>query len=264
MTVSPKTIRRATQAWGQREADQEKAWYQESGQEEPLERRRARTRALPERLYASIDGAFVPLWTQEGKQRPVTWHEAKLVAWYRVRPGKDPKAYGVHLYGTFQAKAGFGELLWASGYAQGADQAKEVVFVCDGAAWIWDLVQTYFPQATQILDWAHAVAYVDAVAQAWVPVDVQAAEAWRTEQRTALWEGHVASVIRACEQCAEHSGLPPEVREAAARAAGYFRTHRHRMRDKAFREQGDLIESGVIESGVKQVVAGRMTVSGAH
>ncbi len=108
----------------------------------------------------------MPLWTQEGKQRPVTWHEAKLVAWYRVRlPGRTV---------------------------------------------------------------------------------------------------HIFAVIRACEQCAGHAGLPPEVREAAARAAGYFRTHRHRMRDKAFREQGDLIESGVIESGVKQVVAGRMTVSGAH
>ncbi len=107
----------------------------------------------------------------------------------------------MRLYGTFQAKAGFGERLWASGYAQGTDQAKEVVFVCDGAAWIWDLVQTYFPQATPILDWAHAVAYGDAVAQDWVPVDVEAAEAWRAEQRTALWKGHVAAVICACEQC---------------------------------------------------------------
>ena len=31
-----------------------------------------------------------------------------------------------------------------------------MVFVCDGARWIWNLVDTYFPNALQIVDWYHA------------------------------------------------------------------------------------------------------------
>jgi hypothetical protein len=37
----------------------------------------------------------------------------------------------------------FGELLWATGCANLADLAAELVFVCDGATWIWKLIEHY-------------------------------------------------------------------------------------------------------------------------
>ena len=49
-----------------------------------------------------------------------------------------------------------GDIFWASGCQGQADLAAEVVFVCDGAGRIWGLIELYYPQATQIVDWFHA------------------------------------------------------------------------------------------------------------
>jgi hypothetical protein len=50
----------------------------------------------------------------------------------------------------------FGRLLWATGLQNQVDMYDEVVFVSEGAVWIWRLVGKYFPQAIQIVDWYHA------------------------------------------------------------------------------------------------------------
>ena len=47
----------------------------------------------------------------------------------------------------------FGDIFWASGCQGQANLAAEEVFVCDGAGWIWVLIELYNPQATQIVDW---------------------------------------------------------------------------------------------------------------
>jgi transposase len=60
----------------------------------------------------------------------------------------------------------FGRLLWASGVKRLADKAKELIFVCDGAVWIWKLVSYYFPDAIQIVDWYHACEYLTPIADA--------------------------------------------------------------------------------------------------
>ena len=50
----------------------------------------------------------------------------------------------------------FGKLLWATGIQHQVDAYEEIIFVSDGAVWIWNLVQKYFPNAVQIVDWYHA------------------------------------------------------------------------------------------------------------
>ena len=40
----------------------------------------------------------------------------------------------------------------AEGIRRGADHARQLTFIGDGAAWIWNLVTGTFPQATQIVD----------------------------------------------------------------------------------------------------------------
>ena len=240
------------------------AWYEQSGQGETAAQRQERVGTPKDWVYASIDGGFLPL--REEDEEASRWREAKMVAWYQIRSsgakGK-PRAWDVRLHGTLEAKKAFGKLLWASGFAYGADQAEEVVFVCDGAAWIWDLVTTYFPKAVQTVDWAHAVAYVDRVAHLWAETAAQEAAAWWERQRKALWEGQVEAVIQACEALARDASLPL-VQKAARQAAGYYQNHAHRMAYGAFRKAGYAIGSGVIESGIKQTVTARMKVAGAH
>ena len=57
-----------------------------------------------------------------------------------------------------------GDIFWASGCQSQADLAAEEGFVCDGTGWIWGLIELYYPQATQIVDWFHAEERLEKVA----------------------------------------------------------------------------------------------------
>jgi hypothetical protein len=149
----------------------------------------------------------------------------------------------------------FAPLLWATGCQVHADLAAEILFVCDGAKWIWCLIETYDPQAIQILDWYPAEERLEKVAQDLFPTDQ--AQAWLATVLTAMWEGNTTFVIAACESLAAKS-------EIAAQALTYFRNNAHRMPYHKFREQGSMIGSGTVESGCKQIVTQRLKRAGAQ
>ena len=95
----------------------------------------------------------------------------------------------------------FGKLMWGTGCVAQADRVAELVFVCDGAAWIWNLVAFYFSHAIQIVDWYHAADRLQRVALAtWATQPER--EAWLETATNDLWEGRVAEVIRACQSVA--------------------------------------------------------------
>ena len=259
--VSPNTVRRATCTLGARQEAEEQAWYEQSADQEAYRQRQERASRAPQRVYASIDGGFVPM--KKGQNGEEGWREAKMVTWYQEgKPygDRERRAKEVKIYGTLQDKQGFGELFWSSGYHYGADLAEEVVVVSDGAAWIWDLVQTYFPKAVQIVDWTHATEYLHAIRKAWKVQDETNGEQWLTENLERLWEGQVQEVIAHCRVLAAQSGPTA----AASTAAGYLERHAHRMDYKRFREQGYFIGSGTIESGIKRVIGARMKIAGAR
>ena len=58
----------------------------------------------------------------------------------------------------------FGDIFWASGCQGQTDLAAEVVFVYDGTGWIWRLIELYYSQATQIVDWFHVEEWLEKVA----------------------------------------------------------------------------------------------------
>ena len=262
VAVSPNTVRRATHTLGERQAQAEKSWYAQSETQEGEREHVAGAQKPARRVYASIDGGYVPM--RKGENGTEDWREAKTVAWYQegeAYGSGERRAEGVEIYGTLEDKEGFGKLLWASGYHYEADLAEEVVVVSDGAAWIWDLVQTYFPAATQILDWTHAVEYLHDIRKSWEGDDAEGGEAWFTESSELLWEGEVEEVIVRCRELADAQGAPAA---AATVAAGYFEGHAHRMDYHRFREEGYFIGSGTIESGVKRLIGARMKIAGAR
>jgi len=260
--ISPNTVRRATHTLGKRQQEAEAAWYAQSEDQEAQWGREKAFAEAPRRVYASLDGGFVPV--RKGQNDEEIWREAKVVAWYREghpRGTDQRRVQDVALYGTLEGKEDFGKLFWASGYHYGADLAEEQVIIADGAAWIWDLVQTYFPKAVQILDWTHAVEYLHEVHRAWSPEDEEARAQWLADHKALLWDGEVERVIAHCDLLAAAGGSPAK---AAATAAGYFRKHSHRMKYAYFREQGYFIGSGTVESGVKRLSSARMKIAGAR
>jgi len=75
--------------------------------------------------------------------------------------------------------------------------AKELIFVGDGAEWIWNLVEYHYPQAVQIVDWFHAAEHLTPVASL-AGSTPEAIRAWAKQVRDELWDGRLDQVIAAC------------------------------------------------------------------
>jgi hypothetical protein len=175
--VSDNTLRKETERFGELQRARETEWLKNSQDEKWLQQRQREIGKQPGRLYGSIDGVLAPLVGE--------WRELKNIAWYRVetvrsyqqrrrhakRVGEQPhlQAQDITYHCDIQSAEPFGALFWASACQRLADLQEELVFVCDGAVWIWKLIEKYFPHAVQIVDWYHASEYLPPIAEAAFP-----------------------------------------------------------------------------------------------
>ncbi len=130
-----------------------------------------------------------------------------------------------------------------------------IVFIGDGAAWIWNLCKEYFPNAVQIVDYPHAVSHLYNIAKlVFGETEIESVEAWIKETEPILHDGNITEVASSIRALATQH---PAVCESLEREAKYFEKHAKRMQYRAFREKGYMIGSGVIESACKQIVGER-------
>ena len=252
--VSDNTIRKQTQLMGEKQAQLEAEWIRDSHDERWLQNRERRIESIPERLYGSMDGAQVPVGEE--------WRELKTLSWYRVASvyGQEQyKAQGISYHTEIAPAKDFGRLLWATGVRRLADKAKELIFVCDGALWIWKLVSHYFPDAVQIVDWYHACEYLTPIADA-VFVQDSERQKWLQKVKDWLWHGQTQKVIQACQQYIHHCLAA----EPAQRAVTYYTNNQHRMDYVEYRKKGYCIGSGTVESACKQIATARLKIAGAR
>jgi len=266
LTVSPTTIQQATHQFGELQVEQEAQWQGEANDWQRLNARQQQA-AGPQRLYGSIDGVIVPVDNE--------WRELKVGCWYEAKPtasrhgdGRQAaaspttnKADKLRYYCDFGNAEQFGDLLWTTGYAAAADCAKEVVFVADGATWIWRLVEHYFPDAVQIVDWYHAVAYLPPIAAAAFGPKDPLGQSWLKRVRKLLWQGQVQQVMRACRRLLRKA---PAAQATIHKALTYFAHHAQRMDYARFRQAGYFIGSGSVESACKQIGTQRLKRAGAR
>ena len=284
--VSENSVRSETQQLGCLQQESEEAAIQASQDEAALQERLREEKPIPKRLYGSIDAATPALAggarevrieprSRKGEVVPPheDWRDMKVGCWYQAeavplahqssrqrrkaqREGTVFRTTHHHYYCDIAHVDPFGQLVWGTGCQVSADLAAELVFVCDGAAWIWDLVDHYYPHALQIVDWYHAEDRLKRVADAIFASPAQRQE-WLAPVVESLWQGQVEDVISACKRLANKH-------EEARQAVTYFSNHSQRMRYDVFRAQGYLIGSGTIESGCKQIVTQRLKRSGAQ
>ena len=271
--VSENTIRKETQGYGQLQVEQDKTQIAQSQDEAYLQERLRTETDIPQRVYGSLDGAHVRIEERSNEHKEKEkWREMKVGCWYTVALVPDSqqtqrhrkkkalgyqalRAKGMRYFCDLAEVEQFEPLFWATGCEAKADLAPEVVFVCDGAKWIWRLVETNFPNSVQIVDWYHAEERLERVARD--ALIRETAEVWLEETRTALWHGNTQFVITACDRLATQS-------QEASQAATYFRNNAHRMHYDHYRTQGYMIGSGTVESGCKQIVTQRLKRSGAQ
>ncbi len=250
--VSPNSVRDATEELGATLAEHQAQAVARTmeGHDVP-----ASPLPAPTRLYITMDGVLAHLHERG-------WSELKIGCCYQTRSRPDRtrpeqleiRAHSLSYISVLTDAQTFGWHLWQEAARRGVRAAEEVVVLGDGAHWIWNIAETHFPGATQILDWYHASEYIWAAASELWKENEQKRAAWAHRQLDALWDGKVDDVVRELEQQAAG--------ENVTAALSYYTTHRARMDYGTYRARGLQIGSGSVESACKQVVSARLKGAG--
>lgn len=222
----------------------------------------------PSRLYVGIDGKIVPLrepWRRDGSQGSVVcrYAECKTAVVYEACPGKegDRRVRCKSYIATLGDVTAFAPLVATLAHTHGHHLAQEVIFLGDGAAWIWLLAAAQFPFAIQILDYYHATEHLATVANAQFGEGKPEAKAWVAAREAELLHDRGADVLQAIAAWQPRSAEKRAVRE---REYQYFASNAERMRYGTFRSKGYHIGSGVVESACGHVVGQRLDQAGMH
>ncbi|HLJ95401.1 MAG TPA: hypothetical protein VKU02_19650 [Gemmataceae bacterium] len=231
------------------------------------------------RVGVAIDGGRTRIRTvirkQKGrgkgkKQRRkfnVEWREPKVLIIFEMdRKGRMAAKPRPWIDGTFAGPDEALELLAMHLHRLGAAAAQVVVFLADGAPWIWDrldwVVQRVGLPASRtvrVLDFCHAAHHISLALQA---VGLEDAERQRLYRRCRKWlrTGHTSKLI--AELTVLAWDLPEE--SPAWVAIAYLEKHQgagHLGYDQ-FRRRGLSLGSGAIESAIRRVVNLRLKGSG--
>lgn len=247
---------------------------------------RYRAGALPagqelagKRVGAAVDGGRTRIRTvirkQKGKgqgkkQRRkfrVEWREPKVLIIFEMdRRGRMARKSRPWIDGTFAGPDEAMELLAMHLHRLGAAAAQVVVFLADGAPWIWDRldwvaqrVGLQEKQTARVLDWCHAVHHVSLALEA---LGLEEAERRRLYQqlRKELRAGRTGNVT------APLSKLAWELPEESPVWTAILYLEKHWLADHldyaTFRRRGWPLGSGAVESAVRRIVNLRLKGNG--
>jgi hypothetical protein len=238
-----------------------------SAQERLLELPGPACRAVPQ-FYISVDGTGVPMIRAElegrqgrGPDGKAKTREVKLAAMFTQTttdaegcPVRDPQS--TTYLATFDGSDSFGVRARQAALNRGIAQAGTVLFLGDGAAWVWEIARTCFPQAVQILDYFHASQHVAALAKA-VYDEPGTATNWAIRWQSLLYDSELDTLLA---EVSTATGSTPS--EAAQAELDYLERNRSRMDYRRYRQEGWFIGSGVVEAGCKRVIGQRLKQSG--
>jgi hypothetical protein len=223
-------------------------------------------------LYAEADGTGVPMVAEElagreGRQEDgsAKTREVKLGAIFTQtktdEEGLPVRDHGSTTYvGSFEGAQDFGSRIRAEARRRGLGRAAKVVFIGDGAAWIWELARVNFPTAIFILDLYHALERLNDLCAGLYGEDSPWAQRMAQAWTAMLKNDQVGEVIAAMRRRLKDLGSqPPGTLE---KQIAYFEHHQDKMRYKTYRDQGLFYGSGVIEGGCKSVIGQRLKESG--
>jgi hypothetical protein len=198
------------------------------------------------------------LQTQKGRRRYTgAWREPKVLIVYVVNAeGKREASFAPFIDATLKGPDAVFALLRTYLQRLAITQADQVLFIADGAPWIWKrvpiLVHTLGLAAEQVhelLDFYHAVHHLGQVAALRKDWSATARTRWRTHQRHLLLQGQVAEVIRAVRDLCRGRNS-----KAIRTHRQYFIKNQSRMAYAQLMALKLPIGSGAIESTVRRVV----------
>lgn len=224
-------------------------------------------------MYVEVDATGVPMVADElagrkGKQEDGSskTREAKLGCVFTQTkpnpqtglPERDPNS--TTYVGSFENAGAFGARIRREALRRGMGRALKIVFLGDGAAWIWELARVNFPFAIWIVDLYHALERLHELCQGLYPTQLSWALRMKEQWTQMLKNDQVVEVIAAARRRLKDLGPQPD--DTLEKQIAYFENQQSRMLYKTYRDQGLFCGSGVIEAGCKAVIGQRLKESG--
>ncbi|MBT8407713.1 MAG: ISKra4 family transposase [Deltaproteobacteria bacterium] len=213
------------------------------------------------RLLISADGTFIGLTNGE-------WREVKTVAvgefaaqWDAKKSELKVKSTKLSYFSRSYPAREFERYALGELHRRGLEQAKEVVAVNDGAAWIQNFIDYHCPKAVRVIDFAHAQSYVGLIGKAILGEETTDFTSWyraKSHQLKHEPPKHFLSELAWFGQQAQ----TVEQEMAIARGLSYLSRRRKMIDYRHFRACGYPIGSGSVESSHKHVVHSRLKQAG--
>ncbi len=256
VTLDVKVIRKLTYRYAERARAVQQAGLIPLNEEDKLKGRR---------VVISTDGGRVRL--REKKRGPRTakgrtryhgaWREPKLLIIYVVdENGKQEKSFKPFIDGGFNGPDGLFQLL--NGYLESLciEQADKVLFVADGAHWIWNRIPGLInslglnpDHVYELLDFYHAVEHLGKVAGLRKSWSAKERKSWISKQRCLLLKGESSAVVQAVQTLCRGRNS-----KAIRTERDYFVRNKHRLTFPTVKALNLPIGSGAIESTIRRVV----------
>lgn len=211
---------------------------------------------LQDRLYIQNDGGMLPML--EGR-----WSEAKVAALVRqeICHGTLSSTRYVAILGDQET---FKQAVRAALDAEKWQRFTEIVWMADGAAGNWTLAEALCPNATQILDFTHALEHGVACGRAMLSDEDPALADWqRTVHRLLLTPGGVDILVAELMNCLPETHTDEQL-GALNDLVRYCRSHQARMNYASYLERELMIGTGIVEGAHRHVLQERMKRSGQH
>jgi hypothetical protein len=223
-------------------------------------------------LYVQMDGTGIPVVKKETEGRkgkadgqPAHTREVKLGCVF-TQTTWDEAGFAVRdpdsttYTGAIETAEQFGRRIYLEAWNRGWSHAAKKVVMGDGAEWIWNLADTHFPGAVQIVDLYHARQHLWDLTRRLHPNDPLPQKAWmKVHQKRLLDKGEIEKLVLALRSI---DSTNPDLLEKIRTEADYFERNAERMRYPKFRRRHFFVGSGVIEAGCKTVIGSRLKKSG--
>lgn len=216
------------------------------------------------RVVATVDGGRINIRKRvAGRPRKggrkhfeTEWREPKVLTLYVLgEDGKRDRSVRSVIDGTLGDADALFELVRYHLLQLGAHRAQELIFIGDGAPWIWNRTDALrlglglpTEKFREIVDYYHVVERLGEMSKTQSHGGEERRIEWLRVQKERLKAGRIEEIEDVVRVIADR--LPEDMKAEP----DYWRRNRERLRYATFREQGLPIGSGAVESSVRRVI----------
>ena len=203
-------------------------------------------------IYVMLDGSMI--FTREDK-----WREIKLGRIFTSDSMvQTSKNRGMITDTVYVSHFGNAKYFWDKLSKEIPPNVK-LVFINDGAKWIWNYIEDRYPESTQILDFYHCKEHICDFAKHYFNKDKTTAELFIKKIIDFLFAKQVDKALETISFLKSTSKTKNSEKE---KLINYLKTNRNRINYGDYLSRSLLIGSGAIEAAHRDVIQKRLKLSG--